>query len=256
MKKILVIEDEYSVRTSIRDLLKEKEYQVFSAEDGKEGISLAKEIHPDLIVCDIMMPQMDGYSVIRELSNINDTALIPFIFLTAKADMNDLRAGMELGADDYIVKPFKAVQLLKAIETRLNKSEKIKEIFSLQLPVPDKNTPRRLLEDERLFISSGVKAQFIKVGDIICILAESEYSMAYLSDGSKILVHRLLKDWDTILPETVFLRIHRSTIINLNSIEKVGKSYQRSFSITLKGIKEQFTISQRYASKIKSHLLI
>lgn len=255
MKKILVIEDEHSVRTSIRDLLEEKNYKVFSAGDGREGISLAGEILPDLIICDIMMPFMNGYEVIRELSKSNNTAAIPFIFLTAKAEMPDMRMGMELGADDYLVKPFRALHLLNAIEARLSKSEKIREIFSLQMPEVEKEAPRTLREDERLFLSSGPKAQFIKVGDIVCICAESEYSNVYLSGGGKVFIHRLLKEWEEILPQSSFLRIHRSTIINLNFIEKVEKWYQRSFIVKLKGITEPFTISQRYASRIKSQIL-
>lgn len=255
MKKILVIEDEYSVRTSIRDLLEEKNYKVFSASDGREGVALAKEICPDLILCDIMMPFMNGYEVIGELSSDNKTAAIPFIFLTAKAEMPDMRTGMELGADDYIVKPFRAKELLGAIEARLNKSEKIREIFSLQVPEEEKETPRTLREDERLFVSSGPRAQFIKVGDIVCIQAESEYSNIHMADGSRVLIRRLLKEWEEVLPEASFLRIHRSTIINLNFIEKVEKWYQRSFLIRLKGIAEPFTISQRYASRIKSQIL-
>ncbi|MGE5353637.1 MAG: LytR/AlgR family response regulator transcription factor [Acidobacteriota bacterium] len=256
MKKILVIEDEHAVRTSIRDLLEEKNYKVFSAGDGREGVSLAKEILPDLIICDIMMPFMNGYEVISELSKSNNTAAIPFIFLSAKAEMPDMRTGMELGADDYLVKPFRALHLLKAIEARLNKSEKIREIFSLQIPEEGKEeAPRILREDERLFISSGAKAQFIKVGDIVCICAESEYSNVYTSDGGKVFIHRLLKEWEEVLPQTSFLRIHRSTIINLNFIEKVEKWYQRSFIVRLKGVSEPFTISQRYASRIKSQIL-
>ncbi|HEX2869097.1 MAG TPA: response regulator [Ignavibacteriales bacterium] len=256
MKKILVIEDEHSVRTSIRDLLEEKNYKVFSASDGREGVSLAKEILPDLIICDIMMPLMNGYEVIRELSKSNNTAAIPFIFLTAKAEMPDLRTGMELGADDYLVKPFRALHLLNAIEARLNKSEKIREIFSLQMPEEEKTeAPRVLREDERLFVSAGPKAQFIKVGDIVCIQAESEYSNILMADGSKVLIRRLLKEWEEVLPEASFLRIHRSTIVNLNFIEKVEKWYQRSFLIRLRGIPEPFTISQRYAARLKGQIL-
>ncbi|MCU7497531.1 MAG: response regulator transcription factor [Ignavibacteria bacterium] len=255
MKKILVIEDEHSVRTSIRDLLEEKSYKVFSAADGREGVALAKEILPDLVICDVMMPFMDGYEVIRELYNNKATAAIPFIFLSAKAEMPDMRLGMELGADDYLVKPFRAVQLLNAIEARLNKSEKIREIYSLQASEQEKEAPRVLREDERLFVSSGPRAQFIKVGDIVCISAESEYSNVRLADGNKVLIHRLLKEWEEVLPEALFLRIHRSTIINLNFIDKVEKWYQRSFMIKLKGVEEPLTISQRYASKIKAQLL-
>lgn len=266
MKKILVIEDEYPVRTSIRDLLEEKEYRVFTAGDGKEGLQLAREIIPDLIICDVMMPCMDGYEVIRQLNGDNKALPTPFIFLTAKADMKDLREAMDLGADDYLVKPFKAVQLLKAIETRLGKFEKIRQSDSPSEPEgikseynkteADSLKEEKLREESRLFISSGGKSQFIRVSDIVLIRAESEYSTLFLSDQSRVIVRKLLKAWEETLPETLFLRVHRSEIINLNFIDKIEKWYQRSYIIRMKGIKEPITVSRRYASRIKSHMFI
>lgn len=121
MEKILVIEDEKSVRTSIYDLLREKHFDVYLAECGREGLNLANKIIPDLIICDIMMGDMDGYMVIENLKQNINTSSIPFLFLTAKADATDLRKGMGLGADDYIFKPFKAKDLLQAINVRLSK---------------------------------------------------------------------------------------------------------------------------------------
>ncbi|MGE5352647.1 MAG: response regulator transcription factor [Acidobacteriota bacterium] len=121
MEKILVIEDHSPVRENLKQLLRKAGYEAVTAENGSKGVDLAMELKPDLILCDIMMPGMDGYDVLKELSCCKETSSIPFLFLTAKAEMADLRQGMELGADDYLVKPFKAGDLLKAVKIRLEK---------------------------------------------------------------------------------------------------------------------------------------
>lgn len=127
MKKILVIEDNSEVRENIAEILELSNYEVFTAEDGKKGVELALREKPDLIVCDIMMPVLDGYGVLHLLNKHVETYGIPFIFLTAKSEKTDLRKGMEMGADDYITKPFDGIELLSAIEVRLKKSELIKQ---------------------------------------------------------------------------------------------------------------------------------
>jgi len=127
--KILVIEDNKNVRENIEELLILYSYEVTTAENGKDGVSKALEDKPDLILCDIMMPEMDGFGVLKILSNNPETMDIPFIFLTAKVDKEDFRKGMGLGADDYITKPYDDVQLLNTIELRLKKSARIKTAF-------------------------------------------------------------------------------------------------------------------------------
>lgn len=130
MKTLLLIEDNKDMRENIAEILDLSGYKVLSAKNGKVGVDIAKKEIPDLIICDIMMPELDGYGVLNMLSKNEDTANIPFIFLTAKAEKNDFRKGMNLGADDYITKPFNDDELLKAIETRLNKHEILKKEFS------------------------------------------------------------------------------------------------------------------------------
>ena len=130
MKKILLIEDNISVRENTTEILELANYEVLAAENGKIGVELATNNTPDLIICDIMMPEMDGYGVLHVLSKNPKTATIPFIFLTAKADRTDLRKGMEMGADDYITKPFDDIELLNAIEARLKKNELLKAEFA------------------------------------------------------------------------------------------------------------------------------
>lgn len=122
MKKILIIEDNPEVRENTSEILSLANYSVISAENGKAGVDLAQREMPDLIICDIMMPELDGYGVLHILSKNEQTSGIPFIFLTAKAEKNDIRKGMDLGADDYLTKPFDDTDLLNAIEARLRKN--------------------------------------------------------------------------------------------------------------------------------------
>jgi CRP-like cAMP-binding protein len=122
MKKILLIEDNSEVRENTGEILSLAQYNVITAQNGKVGVELAQKENPDLIICDIMMPELDGYGVLHILSKRPETARIPFIFLTAKTEKTDIRKGMALGADDYLTKPFDDTDLLNAIETRLKKS--------------------------------------------------------------------------------------------------------------------------------------
>lgn len=123
MRKILLIEDNAELRENTSEILSLASYSVISAENGKVGVDMAISENPDLIICDIMMPELDGYGVLQILSKNTETSHIPFIFLTAKTEKTDIRKGMNLGADDYLVKPFDNTELLNAIETRLRKSE-------------------------------------------------------------------------------------------------------------------------------------
>ncbi len=130
MKKILVIEDEPIVRSNILELLEGEDYDAVGAENGVIGAMSAREHLPDLIICDVMMPELDGYGVLTALRQDPATATIPFIFLTAKADKVDLRQGMELGADDYLTKPFTADELLGAIASRFAKQAAVMQQYN------------------------------------------------------------------------------------------------------------------------------
>lgn len=132
MKKILVIEDEPPVRANILELLALEDFDAVSAENGFIGALWALENGPDLIICDVMMPEFNGYEVLTTLRGDPVTATIPFIFLTAKADKADIRHGMELGADDYLTKPFTRAELLGAIATRFAKHEVVMQQYTTE----------------------------------------------------------------------------------------------------------------------------
>ncbi len=130
MKSILLIEDNNEVRENTAEILELAGYKVNAAENGKIGVELALQHKPDLIICDVMMPVLDGYGVLHLLNTNPELKGIPFIFLTAKAERGDFRKGMEMGADDYITKPFSDIELLTAIESRLKKNELLKKEYA------------------------------------------------------------------------------------------------------------------------------
>lgn len=130
MKKILLIEDNADMRENTAEILDLANYKVISAPNGRVGVEKASKENPDLIICDIMMPELDGYGVLYLLSKNPSTASIPFIFLTAKAEKADLRKGMSMGADDYLTKPFEEMELLNAVEARLRKSDVFRKEFT------------------------------------------------------------------------------------------------------------------------------
>jgi len=132
-KKVLIIEDNNDIRDNVVEVLELAGYEVFEANNGKTGVDLALKNLPDIILCDIMMPELDGYGVLYMLNKNPQTAAIPFIFLTAKAERVDMRKGMEMGADDYLTKPFDDMDLLSAIESRLKKKEVQQNFYSKSL---------------------------------------------------------------------------------------------------------------------------
>jgi len=131
--KILIIEDNDDIRESTAEILELGNYTVLQAPNGKQGVEIAVRELPDVILCDIMMPELDGYGVLQLLAANSQTAVIPFIFLTAKSERQDMRKGMELGADDYLTKPFDEQELFSAIESRLRKKDSHKHVYGQSL---------------------------------------------------------------------------------------------------------------------------
>lgn len=247
-KKILIIEDDLGVRENIITLLSEEGYNVLSAKGGESGIRISKEESPDVIICDIMMNGINGYDVLDELSKDKLTRVIPFIFLTAKADIENIRFGMRLGADDYILKPFKAEELLKSIEIRLRKVEENKTGYNISF---QNSKDEKYSVDDKIFIKTEGNPVLIKINDILSINAENQYTSIRMIDGKVHLVRKSLSHWKDCLPEKIFLRIHRGTIINLNYLVKIENRYNSSLLAYLKDIKEPFVISKRYSVEIR-----
>jgi len=158
MNKVLVIEDNFEMMDNISEILQLAGYEVYTAVNGKKGVEMALKHLPDVILCDIMMDELDGYGVLFMLNKHPETSTIPFIFITAKTQKKDLRKGMELGADDYLMKPFDDTELLNAIETRLKKRTLQKDFDSKSiqqmqhLAVATKGLPelKKMIEDRKL----------------------------------------------------------------------------------------------------------
>lgn len=197
MTKVLVIEDEAQTRNMFMRCLAFEGFCAIAAENGAIGVKLAQTHCPDLIICDIMMPDMDGYSVLSAIRRHRTTAAIPFIFLTAKVTMTDLRQGMEMGADDYLTKPCSVEQFLTTIATRLERQAQLQEHFSAPFgdspPEPGffPDCPR--LAQVFTFIEANYH-QPISLNDIAKAVG---YSPAYLTHLTQELTGYSIKRWIT-----------------------------------------------------------
>lgn len=184
MKRILLIEDNNDVRENTAEILELAGYDVATAEDGKVGVAKASEAEFDLIICDIMMPELDGYGVLHILNKNPKTSAIPFIFLTAKAEKSDFRKGMNMGADDYLTKPFEETDLLDAIELRLKKSETMRAPKNIE----DESEVRRFISEveKELSIEDLINERNTKVfkkKDTVYREGEYPHALHYLKSG-------------------------------------------------------------------------
>jgi len=187
MKKLLLIEDDVTVRENTAELLELSNYNVITASNGKLGIETAKQEVPDIIICDIMMPEIDGYGVLEALSKNPSTLNIPFIFLSAKTEHKDIRKGMDLGADDYLTKPFEEEELLSAIESRLAKVAILKSYIKEETPEDEENL-KNLNDLRELF--SKQELQYFKKGETI-YEKDKHANYFYLVKRGIVKAHRL-----------------------------------------------------------------
>ena len=193
MKKILLIEDNRDVRETTADILELSGYAVEAVDGGKVGVEAALASRPDLIICDIMMPGLDGYGVLHILGKRAETAGVPFIFLTARSEKADVRKGMNLGADDYLTKPFEESELLDAVETRLRKSEQLRNDYP-----PDAGGLDQFFQEARTFVdlqdlSTEKKQQtYRKKADIF--LEGSASQWLYFIERGKVKIYKTSED--------------------------------------------------------------
>ncbi|MCU0359227.1 MAG: response regulator [Bacteroidia bacterium] len=183
MKTILIIEDNRDVRENTAEILELANYKVLQAENGKTGVEMAQQNTPDLIICDIMMPVLDGYGVIHLLNKSPLTAGIPFIFLTAKSERTDMRKGMEMGADDYITKPFSDIELLNAVESRMKKNAMLRKEFSKNAEGLNKFLDDVKKLDELKNLSSQRRVKQYKKKELIFAEGNQAHYLYFLSKG-------------------------------------------------------------------------
>ncbi|HBL14593.1 MAG TPA: hybrid sensor histidine kinase/response regulator [Cyanobacteria bacterium UBA11162] len=195
MKKILVIEDEESVRENLMDLLNAEDFEVLGAGDGCTGLNLAQQHLPDLIVCDVMMPKLDGFGVLNSLRKNPATAIIPFMFLTARTDKTDLRQGMELGADDYLTKPFTRAELLGAISSRLQKQVAIDQQQAKKMDGLRNRITQSLPHEMRSPLNSilGFSQLLVEEAEFLERQEIKEMSSSIYKSGQRL--HRLIQNF-------------------------------------------------------------
>lgn len=259
MRKVLIIEDNHDLADNIYLLLKEHGYNSFVAYNGVSGLKLFQQEKPDIILCDIMLSDLSGYKILSELKKISNAELPIFIFLTAKSHRSDYRKGMELGADDYITKPFTYDELINSITTQIKKRKSLSSnIKSRALTNEDSikaEDKRALSYNDYFFINDKKNPGFYPVHDIISIKSIKDYTQLILLGNKKFIIRKPMIYWEEKLPAGKFIRIHRQSIINMDFIEKVEKASSNRLSIKLKFLDEKFEVSQRYKKKIKQLII-
>lgn len=243
MSKILILEDDENVRLPLIDLLEAENYTVLAASDGKQGVELARTEKPDLIVSDIMMPEMDGHAVFEALQKDPLTAVIPFIFLTARTDPADIREGLGLGADDYLTKPFEQEDLLDSIQTRLDKYRRISEAA---LKADDNP------EYDQIFIKDGESCWFVEYDKIRLLESEDNYVRIFF-EQEKPLLSRTLNYLEERLPRKSFFRANRKQIINLKWIRNIRPWFNGGLLVTMKD-ETKVQMSRRAAQAFKADM--
>lgn len=259
MDRILIVEDENDLRQSIADFLEVEGFKCLQAADGSEGIDIARTELPDLIICDIKMPGLNGHEVLRELRRDSRTSSIPFIFLTALVEKGDIRKGMELGADDYLTKPFLTDDLVSAIKTRLHKNQELKERFQdlrkslvhklpheLRTPLVSiigyaqllmdrykENTDPAIIEYSKSIYEAGVRLNkmiqnFIVFTKLKLASGDTNFKVEFHAEPT-LISFPLVKS----ISENIANRYNRLTDLTVNGIDGVVKISLNEFNIIL-----------------------
>lgn len=272
MTTILLIEDDKNLRESTAELLELSNYKIITASNGKEGVSKAKAVLPDIIVCDIMMPEMDGFGVLEALTIDTSTNRIPFIFLSAKTEHKEIRKGMTLGADDYLTKPYEEEELISAIESRLAKSILINNIIA-KAAVSNNNqenddTVKNLNELKNFFDDNGNVEEFkeceiiFKEGEHsnkIYLILKGTVRCYKLDESGKELTTALYKE-DDFLGFTSFIDNlpYQETAVALQSVEltHISKSILKEVLESSKSVSiELMQLLTENISEIKEQLV-
>ena len=232
--KALVIDDERLARRQLIEMLGDYNNisHIYEAEDVKSSIKIINKEQPNLLFLDIQMPGESGFDLLEQIDYDGK-----IIFVTAY-DEFALRA-FEVNALDYIMKPVTPERLKASID-------RLEETSSTE------NTEHKSLQlTDRLFLTVGINMHFVNVNSILCVQSDGDYTNIQTLEGLQGLVSKSMNEWDQRLPKNHFTRIHRSTIINLNYIEKIEKWFNYSYRVFLKNVDEPFIISRRYAKQLK-----
>jgi two-component system LytT family response regulator len=235
--RCILIDDERLARAKLRSMLNgHTEIQIVGEADSvRSAVELIERERPDVIFLDIQMPGETGFDLLERVD-----ATFRIIFVTA-FDEYAIRA-FEVNALDYLLKPVSPARLARSIE-RLKTAR-----------VENETSSRPLEYDDHLFLSFDNRSRFLRVSEIECILAAGAYSEVLTRAGQKAMVLKTLKEWEDRLPEKQFMRIHRSTIINIECVDRMEKWFNYSYQVYLRGIAEPFIMSRRYSARLRDRL--
>lgn len=263
MKRILLIEDDVILRENTAELLELSDFEVITAPNGKIGITTAKRELPDIVICDIMMPEIDGYGVLEELSKDLDTRFIPFIFLSAKTERKDVRKGMDLGADDYITKPFLEDELISAIDSRIAKASILRDDRLKSIEVNGTIDELRTLNDLKNFFDDNGQHFSFEKGDIIYNEGQNSNFVYLISEGAakcykfdeqgKELTTDLLTE-DDLFGYTSFIHnvAYLETAIAIKTSKLIGISKEQLKDVLNNNHKVTFELMQLLSDDLKS----
>ncbi len=216
MEKILIVEDEMNIRESLGEIFNLAGYQVELASNGKEGYESIMNEKPDLVICDVSMPELDGFELLGAINQrMKDEVVPPFLFLTAKVEPQDIRQGMSLGADDYILKPFDHTHLLEVVRMRLEKRKKL-----LEKSQGTVSNQQEFKGFNKLALPNEEGLILVPFDDIIKCQADRAYCHFHLNSGKTILVSKSMKEFEDILMANNFIKVHKSSIVNINYADK------------------------------------
>ena len=304
-QRILLIDDDADLLKMLATFLTRKGFVVVTARDGNQGLQLAVTHRPDLIICDLEMPSLDGFEVIARLRSEIRFREIPLIVFSGNTSREQIRQSINLGGDDFLYKPAPLVEILAAIQARLERvaqinhlqARRVSQVLDLfgglvndlggeNLPARWRATVTTFLRREspaladlilpqlgeaylplkspaplppvqdRGFLSTGSSRQeYVKLSQVKAFLAESEYSIAHWGDGQKMMFRKSLKEWLRELPPNVFVRIHRSAIINLHFFQHWDQNHSGRRQAHLRGFPDPIEISVRSLPNLKRSLV-
>ncbi len=266
--KILVIDDEESFGQLITSFLSQQGFEVVAVADGKAGVERAAETLPNLIVCDLNMPGMDGYEVLAALQLDPMLADIPLIFLTGQAQPSQVRQGMNLGADDYLTKPVDLADLLSAVRVRLSRRQAQRQRQDQQMEELQQSlaqarqrlaakpaAPASSRPGDTFLVKTLTEKRLVKVAEINRIIAYGEYSWVYWHKNTKgALLRKSLKQWLSELPGEQFIRVHRGAIVNLAWMERIEQLPDGRMQVRLRDTPEPILVSLRLAPVLNRKL--
>jgi two-component system LytT family response regulator len=235
--RTIIVDDERLARLQLRDLLSHFEIikVVAEVDDVPSAVKIVNDLQPELIFLDIQMPGESGFDLLQQIN------FLPKIVFVTAFDQYAIRA-FEVNALDYLLKPINPQRLAQAV-ARLSTDSQEESAEAI----------KPLEYDDHLFIAIGNQADFIKVNSIVCIRADGVYSEVLINDGRKFVLHKSLKQWLKQLPAKHFAQIHRSTVINLENVDRVEQWFNYSYRVYLRNIKEPLVMSRRFVAQLKNN---